>query len=143
MPSWIMRASRGYSALEDEQEDNVTHQFWADDKEDAEEYLRTHWVELVGKDPSWFLVSLEEQRTRGGYRPGAGRPALPPDKKAKPKTVAKRIPIELAENLEKIDTLLTLIEDWKCRSENSSSTSPRWAKLREFLADVEKIGLKL
>jgi len=142
MPSWIMRASRGYSTL-DEQEDDVTHYFWADDKEDAEEYIKTHWVELLGKDPSWFLVSLEEQRTRGGYRPGAGRPTLPPEKKAKPKTVAKRIPIDLAENLEKIDTLLALIEDWKRRSENSSSTSPRWAKLREFLSDVEKIDLKL
>jgi hypothetical protein len=82
-------------------------------------------------------------RTRGGYRPGAGRPTLPPEKKAKPKTVAKRIPIELAENLEKIEALLVLIEDWKRRSESSSSTSPRWAKLRELLADVEKIGLKL
>jgi hypothetical protein len=138
-----MRVSRRYSALEDKQDDDVTHQFWADDKEDAEEYLRTHWVELLGKDPSWFLVSLEEQRTRGGYRPGAGRPTLPPEKKVKSKTVAKRISIELAENLEKIDTLLTLIEDWKQRSENSSPTSPRWAKLREFLSDVEKIDLKL
>jgi hypothetical protein len=137
-----MRASRGHSTL-DEQDDDVTHQFWADDEEDAEEYVNTHWVKLLGKDSSWFLVSLEEVRTRGGYRPGAGRPTLPPEKKAKPKTVAKRIPIELAENLEKIEALLVLIEDWKRRSESSSSTSPRWAKLREFLADVEKIGLKL
>ena len=142
MPTWIMRASRGCTAL-DEQDDDVTHHFWADDKEDAEEYVNAHWVELVGKDLSWFLVSLEEVRTRGGYRPGAGRPALPLEKRAKPKTVAKRIPIELAENLGKVDELLTLIDDWKHRSESSSSTSPRWAKLREFLADVEKIGLKL
>jgi hypothetical protein len=142
MPIWIMRASRGCTAL-DEQDDDVTHQFWADDKEDAEEYVSTHWVELLGDDPSWFLVSLEELRTRGGYRPGAGRPTLAPEKKAKPKTVAKRIPIELAENLEKIEALLVLIEDWKQRSESSSSTSPRWAKLRELLADVEKIELKL
>jgi hypothetical protein len=97
----------------------------------------------VGKDPSWFLVSLEEVRTRGGYRLGAGRPTLPPERKAKPKTVTKWIPIELVENLEKLDVLLTLIEDWKRRLENSSSTSPRWAKLREFLSDVEKIDLKL
>ena len=138
-----MKASRGYSALKDEQDGNVTYRFWADDREDAEEYVNAHWVELVGKDSSWFLVSLEELRTRGGYRPGAGRPTLPPGKKAKPKTVAKRIPIELAENLEKIEALLVLIEDWKRRSESSSSTSPRWAKLREFLADVEKIELKL
>lgn len=140
MPSWIMKASRGYNFV-DKQEDDVTHQFWADDKEDAEEYINSHWAELVGKDPAWFLVSLQEQRTRGGYRPGAGRPVLPPEKKAKPKTVAKRIPIELAENLDKIDGLLTLINDWKQRSENSSPTSPRWVKLREFLADVEKMGI--
>lgn len=140
MPSWIMRASRGYSFV-DEQDDDAIHQFWADDKEDAEEYVKAHWVEWLGKDPNWFLVSLEEQRTRGGYRPGAGRPTLPPEKKAKPKTVAKRIPVELAENLEKIDSLLTLIDDWKQRSEKSSSTSPRWAKLREFLSDVEKLGI--
>jgi hypothetical protein len=142
MPNWIMRVSRGYNFL-DNQDEDITLQFWADDKEDAEEYINTHWVELVGKDSNWFLVSLEEQRTRGGYRPGAGRPTLPPEKKAKPKTVAKRIPMELAENLEKIEALLVLIEDWKRRSESSSSTSPRWAKLREFLADVEKIELKL
>jgi hypothetical protein len=135
-----MRASRGCNLL-DNQDDDITHQFWADDKEDAEEYINTHWVELVGKDSDWFLVSLEEQRTRGGYRPGAGRPTLPPEKKAKPKTVAKRIPVQLAENLEKVDALLTLIDDWKQRSENSSPTSPRWVKLREFLSDVEKIGI--
>jgi hypothetical protein len=135
-----MRVSRGYNFL-DNQDEDVTLQFWADDKEDAEEYINTHWVELVGKDSDWFLVSLDEQRTRGGYRPGAGRPTLPPEKKAKPKTVAKRIPVQLAENLEKIDSLLALIDDWKQRSDNSSSTSPRWAKLREFLSDVEKLGI--
>ena len=140
MPSWIMRASRGCNLL-DNQDDDITYQFWADDKEDAEEYINVHWAELVGEDSDWFLVSLEEQRTRGGYRPGAGRPTLPPEKKAKPKTVAKRIPVQLAENLEKVDALLTLIDDWKQRSENSSPTSPRWVKLREFLADVEKIGI--
>jgi len=140
MSSWIMRASRGCNLL-DNQDDDITHQFWADDKEDAEEYINAHWAELVGKDSDWFLVSLEEQRTRGGYRPGAGRPTLPPEKKAKPKTVAKRIPVQLAENLEKVDALLTLIDDWKHRSENSSPTSPRWVKLREFLSDVEKIGI--
>ena len=140
MPNWIMRVSRGYNFL-DKQDVDITLQFWADDKEDAEEYINTHWVELVGKDSNWFLVSLEEQRTRGGYRPGAGRPTLPPEKKAKPKTVAKRIPVQLAENLEKIDSLLALIDDWKQRSDNSSSTSPRWAKLREFLSDVEKLGI--
>lgn len=140
MPSWIMRASRGCNLL-DNQDDDITHQFWADDRENAEEYITTCWVELVGKDSDWFLVSLDEQRTRGGYRPGAGRPTLPPEKKAKSKTVAKRIPIQLAENLEKIDALLTLIGDWKQRSENSSPTSPRWVKLREFLSDVEKIEI--
>ena len=140
MPSWIMRASRGCNLL-DNQDDDITYKFWADDKEDAEEYLNVHWVEIVGKDSDWFLVSLDEQRTRGGYRPGAGRPTLPPEKKAKPKTVPKRIPIQLAENLERIDALLTLIDDWKQRSENSSPTSPRWVKLREFLSDVEKIGI--
>lgn len=140
MPSWIMRASRACNLL-DNQNADVTHQFWADDREDAEEYINTHWIELVGKELDWFLVSLDEQRTRGGYRPGAGRPTLPAEKRAKPKTVAKRIPVELAENLEKIDALLTLIDDWKQRSENSSPTSPRWVKLREFLCDVEKIGM--
>jgi hypothetical protein len=135
-----MRASRGCNLL-DNQDDDIIHQFWADDKEDAEEYINAHWVELVGKDLDWFLVSLEEQRTRGGYRPGAGRPTLPPEKKAKPKTVPKRIPVQLAENLEKVDALLTLIDDWKQRSENSSPTSPRWVKLREFLSDVEKLGI--
>jgi len=135
-----MKVSRGYNIL-DNQDEDTTLQFWADDREDAEEYINTHWVELVGKDSGWFLVSLEEQRTRGGYRPGAGRPTLPPEKKAKPKTVAKRIPVQLAEKLEKIDSLLALIEDWKQRSDNSSSTSPRWAKLREFLYDVEKLGI--
>jgi hypothetical protein len=135
-----MRASRGCNLL-DNQDDDITHQFWADDKEDAEEYINVHWAELVGKDSDWLLVSLEEQRTRGGYRPGAGRPTLSPEKKAKPKTVAKRIPVRLAENLEKVDALLTLIDDWKQRSENSSPTSPRWVKLREFLSDVEKIGI--
>jgi hypothetical protein len=134
-----MRASRGYGSIDEQ--DDVRHQFWADDKEDAEEYINTHWLELLGKDSDWFLVSLDEQRTRGGYRPGAGRPTLPPEKKAKPKTVAKRIPVQLAENLEKIDGLLALIDDWKQRSDNSSSTSPRWAKLREFFSDVEKLGI--
>jgi hypothetical protein len=43
--------------------------------------------------------------------------------------------------LRRIDALLTLIDDWKQRSENSSPTSPRWVKLREFLSDVEKIGI--
>jgi hypothetical protein len=122
-----MRASRRCNLLHN-QDDDITHQFWADDKEDAEdaeEYINTYWFELVGKDSDWFLVSLEEQRTRGGYRPGAGKPTLPPEKRAKPKTVAKWIPVQLAKNFEKVDAVLTLIDDWKQRSENSSSTSPR------------------
>ncbi len=49
MPSWIMRALRGCNLL-DNQEDDITHQFWADDKEDAEDYINVQWVELVGKD---------------------------------------------------------------------------------------------
>jgi hypothetical protein len=119
-----MRASRGCNLL-DNQNNDITHQFWADDKEDAEEYVNAHWVELVGRNSDWFLVLLEEQRTRGGYRPGAGKPTLPPEKRAKPKTVAKWIPVQLAKKFEKVDAVLTLIDDWKQRSENSSPTSPR------------------
>lgn len=96
---------------------------------------------MVGKELDWFLVSLDEQRTCGGYGPGAGRPTLPPEKRAKLKTAAKWIPVQLAENLEKIDALLTLIDDWKQYSGNSSPTSPRWVKLREFLSDVEKMKI--
>jgi hypothetical protein len=53
MPSWIMRASRGCNLL-DNQDDDITYQFWADDKEDAEEYLNAHWVEIVGKIQTGF-----------------------------------------------------------------------------------------
>jgi hypothetical protein len=54
-----MRVSRGCNLL-DNQGDDVTYRFWADDKEDVEEYINAHWAELVGKDLDWFLVSLEE-----------------------------------------------------------------------------------
>jgi len=141
MPNWIIRASRGHDAVAGQDED-FTHQFWADDKQDAEDYINSRWTQLLGTDPTWFLVSLEEQKTHGGYRPGSGRPTLPQEKKAKPKTVAKRIPIQLAENLDKVNELLSLVKDWRERSNNSSSTSPRWNKLREFLNDVDQLGIK-
>jgi hypothetical protein len=57
MPGWIMRALRGCNLL-DNQDDDISHQFWTDDKEDVEEYISTHWTELVGKDLAWFLVKI-------------------------------------------------------------------------------------
>lgn len=41
MPSWIMRASWGCNLL-DNRDHDVTYQFWADDREDAEEYINIH-----------------------------------------------------------------------------------------------------
>jgi len=136
-----MKASKGHDAVT-VQDENFTHQFWADDERDAVDFITSEWNQLLGTDPAWFLVSLEEQKTHGGYRPGSGRPTLPQEKKAKPKTVAKRIPIQLAENLDKLNELLSLVKDWQERSNNSSSTSLRWDKLREFLNDVDQLGIE-
>ncbi len=53
----------------------------------------------------------------------------------------RRVPSEWADKIQEVDALLALIEDWKDRSNQASSTSPRWQKLREFLSDVNSIYL--
>lgn len=79
---------------------------------------------------------LDARRVRGGRRPGAGRPAT---ENKKPKTVVKRVPVEMADKLEQIDSLLHLIEDWKERAATAPETSPRWDRAREMLAEISEV----
>jgi hypothetical protein len=70
---------------------------------------------------------------RGGKRPGAGRK---PEGEA-PKTKQVRI---LPEYGDKVDDLIALHRAtvrWSQAAAGASSTSPRWAKMRQFLAEVQ------
>jgi hypothetical protein len=67
---------------------------------------------------------------RGGSRPGAGRPVSCP---------SKLIRISSDLNRNQIEEILALIEDYQIQSDDSSSTSPRWEKMREFLNEVRLI----
>ena len=141
MPNYLLTLCEGYD-LETGKDVLKTREFWADDLTDAEALVEENWREW-SEGNKWFSVSLEENRTRGGFRPGAGRKSnaekgITP---AKPKTVAKRIRVEVAEKLDKIESLLALVEDWQGRSEASSQTNVRWEKMRQFLKEVEELGL--
>ncbi len=63
-----------------------------------------------------------------GRKPGTG-----------PKTVAKRIPEHLAEKIDKIDSLLALLDDWKAQAQDAPATSPRWERCRQMLRDIDKL----
>lgn len=137
MPNWVVTISKGQNILTG-CDDDKTFQFWADDKQDAEDYVIENWRSISGADPSYFMVSLNELRTHGGHRPGAGRPKS--ECSSKPKTKAVRLPVELADKKDEFIALVQLISDWRERSEASSQTSVRWEKLRQLLKDVEALG---
>lgn len=83
----------------------------------------------------WFISSIKPKR--GGHREGAGR-----KKTGKaPKTMPRRIPTHWADKVKEVNTLLELIEEWKERSNQASSTSPRWQKLREFLDEIDSLNI--
>jgi hypothetical protein len=102
----------------------------AHDSDDA----RALAIRQLPEGQHWWQVD-NMYRARGGYRPGAGRE---PENRPK-KTVVKRIPVEMAGKLDKIDSLLQLIEDWKERSDNSPETSPRWERCREMLSEISEL----
>ena len=52
----------------------------------------------------------------------------------------RRVPSEWTDKIQEINALLALIEDWKERSNQTSKTSPRWQKLREFLEEIEPLN---
>jgi DNA polymerase V len=82
-----------------------------------------------------FMSSSESKR--GGFRPGSGRPRG--SGKHGEQTVAIRVPLSLASNLDKYQSLLALIEDYKNRSADASPTSPRWEQMRAFLSDFAQL----
>lgn len=73
----------------------------------------------------------------GGSRTGAGRPVenIVPTK-------IYRLPENIGNFAKsgKLESLLSLIEDWRDILKDSSPTSPRYDKLREFFAEVDRIS---
>jgi hypothetical protein len=85
--------------------------------------------------PTYVFCSLKKKR--GGLRKNAGRPKG--SGQYGEETVALRVPVSLASRLPKIQSILSLIEDYRIRSLDASSSSPRWEQLRLFLSDVDAI----
>lgn len=137
MPNWKLTISRGYDFVSQSDEDK-TFQFWADDKKDAEDLVVENWQQFSGGDKAYFQVSLEELKSHGGSRPGAGRPKK--SSYSKSPTKALRLPEEIAKKDELI-ALIELLRDWRAREKASCKTSVRWEKLRELMDDVESLGL--
>ena len=105
----------------------------ADSQSDAEAQLET--MRLPFSRSHLIFSSIHKQR--GGYRPRAGRPKG--SGKHGEETIALRLPISLASRLPKVQSILSLIEDYRIRSLDASSSSPRWEQLRLFLSDVDAI----
>lgn len=67
----------------------------------------------------------------GGARPGAGRPKL----NRPPRTVAKRIPIELADKIDSMEKLLHVIKEWETLV--AFGTGPRWSQAKKMMAEIK------
>jgi len=73
--------------------------------------------------------------SRGGSRPRAGRKS---GRVSRP-TKAVRVPLEVADNIDKIEALFNLLEDWKQREKDSCETSRDWVQMRNFLEEVDSV----
>lgn len=137
MPNWKLTISKGFDFVS-QLDDDKTFEFWADDQQDAEDYVVENWSSITSGDKAYFQVSLDLVKSHGGFRPGAGRPKISESERYKTK------PIRLPEEIAKKDELIALVEllrDWKAREQASVKTSVRWEKLRELLQDVDNLGL--
>jgi len=78
-------------------------------------------------------------KSHGGARSGAGRPSLP--EHLKKKTAAIRVPAEMADKIKSgyYQRLEVLLAEWKSRADDAPVSSPRWQRLREFLAELENL----
>ena len=83
---------------------------------------------------------------RGSKRVGAGRSkgSKTAVDKLKPKAKVVRIPISLWEKIELgyFGDLEALLANWQFRSEDASTTSLRWQKLRELFEEIKQISLR-
>lgn len=138
MPNWRLTISKGFDFVSRVDDDKIFF-FWADDQKDAEDWVVSNWNKLTEGDRAYFQVSLEVVVSHGGFRPGAGRPKINSSDR-KPPTTTIRLPIEIAKKDELI-AMIEILRDWKSREQASSSTSPRWEKLRELIQDIDALGL--
>lgn len=113
--------------------DRKTVEVFADTREEAEVALDK--TLLPFSSSVYLFCSLKKKR--GGIRKNAGRPKG--SGQYGEETVALRVPVSLASMLPKIQSILSLIEDYRIRSLDASSSSPRWEQLRLFLSDVDAI----
>ena len=85
-------------------------------------------------------MSSKESNNWGGSRKGAGR-KLERDRPAKDTTKIARLPYQhwVRWKSGKYDQLMHLLYDYRCRleQEKGAKTSPRWQRMREFLAEIE------
>ena len=85
----------------------------------------------MSKNPNW-----------GGYRKGAGR-KREKEKLAKDRTKVIRVSESEYVRIKNssYEKLINLIYDYRSQLENNkrAKTSPRWAKMSQFLKEVEKI----
>lgn len=79
----------------------------------------------------------KKKSRRGGARPGAGRPPVPEKEKSKTKVI--RVPLEIADQLHRMQDILALIEDYNFRSQDASPSSPRWEQWRKFHKELEDL----
>jgi hypothetical protein len=106
------------------------------DKAEIYKVAETEFTTLGYLRP-WFIVSIQPKR--GGRRKGAGRKS----EGRPPKTMPRRVPTEWADKISQVDGLLAMIEDWRDRLVQTpgSDTSPRWERMREFLKEVDELGI--
>lgn len=92
---------------------------------------------LLGFRRPWFIQSVQPKR--GGCREGAGRKS----EGRGPKTMPRRVPTEWSDKISQVDGLLAMVQDWRDRLSQTpnSDTSPRWERMREFLQEVDELGL--
>lgn len=103
-------------------------------------------LEAICTGPHWQGWSLTNIRaTRGGSRPGAGRPKGHAQLGSYGKgiaTKAVRVPLNIADELpgliQNLEELKILLSSWEVKAENSASAEYDYA--RKLLAEIRQLG---
>ena len=84
---------------------------------------------------------MESTNGHGGKRVGAGRKPLKDEERAKVKTKAIRVPIEVTkEECEAIPSVKSILKNWREECEKNPDGA-RYYFLRQALDDFKKLGL--
>lgn len=95
-----------------------------DSKEDFEEKILCE-LEHRGFDDRWWIDTI---------RPLVGRPI-------RTEGITRVVPKSWAYKVDEIGEILKLIQDWRVKSSSASLTSRSWLKMRQFLKQVDAIGI--